>query len=226
METNGIAVRDEAIVIEKARKGLALVASGEERTIEGWLMYGEALNVGRAKFKKTDGTGFHEWLTSAKLATVHPKERQAAMWAAELPEDFEETRKAFPNVRTVRGLHAKFKAPTPATPKVKATPEDIVTMQKLHTLAQRGATAGERQAAQLKLNKLKEVISVADNVFEESKEQIVPSNKAEAKNLMAKKLLTELTEKKARAYIGLFFNHYCDGDFNEMLEFLKNMDEN
>jgi len=177
-------------------------------------------------FPKGDNKRFSEWVAKAKLAIVHPKERKAAMWAAEFPEDFESTRKAFPNVRTVRGLHAKFKAPTPATPKVKATPEDIVTMQKLDTLAKRGATAGERQAAQLKLDKLREVISVSDNVFEELKEQIVPSNKAEAKNLMAKKLLTELTERKARAYIGLLFNHYCDGNFNEMLEFLKSMDEN
>lgn len=219
-----ITLTDEALIVGKAHNGLALVFAGEESTIAGWLMFGEALLEGRALFPSNEQFG--QWVVCNKLLQTNRPERLAAMWAAEFPEDFEATRKAFPNVRTVRGLHAKFKAPTPATPKVKATPEDIVTMQKLDTLAKRGATAGERQAAQLKLDKLREVISVSDNVFEELKEQIVPSNKAEAKNLMAKKLLTELTEKKARAYIGLFFNHYCDGDFNEMLEFLKNMDEN
>ena len=39
METNDITLIDEAVIIEKARKGLALIASGEERTIEGWLMF-------------------------------------------------------------------------------------------------------------------------------------------------------------------------------------------
>ena len=224
METNGIAVRDEAIVIEKARQGLALVASGEERTIEGWLMYGEALNEGRSRFPK-GGQGdkdFGAWKVAEQLVQPTHPEQQAAMWASKFPEDFEATRKAFPNVRTVRGLHAKFKAP----PKVKATAEDILTMKKLNTLAQRGATAGERQAAQLKLDKLREVISVSDKVIEEYYAPLIPRNKAEAKSLMTKTILKDLTEERASKYINLLFNHYCDGDFHEMLRFLEEMKTN
>ena len=224
METNGIAVRDEAIVIEKARQGLALVASGEERTIEGWLMYGEALLEGRKLYPSDKEFG--KWVVESQLASVGMNERASAIWAAEFPEDFEATRKAFPNVRTVRGLHAKFKAPTPATPKVKATPEDILTMQKLDTLAKRGATAGERQAAQLKLDKLREVISVSDKVFEEYYAPLIPRNKQEAKSLMTKTILKDLTEERASKYINLLFNHYCDGDFHEMLRFLEEIKTN
>ena len=216
-----IIITDESVIIEKARQGLALIASGEERTIEGWLMYGAALLEGR-KLHPSDKE-FGKWVVESQLASVGMNERVSAMWAAEFPEDFAATRKAFPNVRTVRGLHSKFKSPTPATPKHKATSEDILTMQKLNTLAQRGATAGERQAAQSKLNKLKEVISVDDKVFEEPNEQVVPRNKHEAESLMVKTILKDLTEKRAAAYIGLFFSHYCDGDFNEMLEFLDKM---
>ena len=54
----------------QARQGLALVASGEESTIEGWLMYGEALNVGRAMFPQGDNKRFSEWVATAKLAIV------------------------------------------------------------------------------------------------------------------------------------------------------------
>ncbi len=222
METNDITLIDEAVIIEKARKGLALIASGEERTIEGWLMYGEALNVGRAMFPKGDNKRFSEWVTTVNLSVANDHDKLAAMWAAEFPEDFEATRKAFPKVRTVRGLHAKFKSP----PKVKATPEDILTMQKLDTLAKRGATAGERQAAQLKLDKMREVISVSDKVFEEYYAPLIPRNKQEAKEIIAKTILKDLTEKRASAYIRLLLNHYCDGDFHEMLEFLEEMKTN
>jgi len=219
METNDITLIDEAVIIEKARKGLALIASGEERTIEGWLMYGEALNVGRAMFPSNEQFG--QWVTN-NLFETNQAERLAAMWAAEFPEDFEATRKAFPKVKTVRGLHAKFKSP----PKVKATQEDILTMQKLDTLAKRGATAGERQAAQLKLDKMREVISVSDKVFEEYYAPLIPRNKQEAKSLMTKTILKDLTEERASKYINLLFNHYCDGDFHEMLRFLEEIKTN
>lgn len=220
METNGITLIDEAVIIGKARQGLALVTSGEERTIEGWLMYGEALLEGRKLYPSDKEFG--KWVVESQLASVGMNERASAIWAAEFPDDFEATRKAFPKVRTVRGLHAKFKAP----PKVKATAEDILTMKKLNTLAQRGATAGERQAAQLKLDKLREVISVSDKVFEEYYAPLIPRNKQEAKSLMTKTILKDLTEERASKYINLLFNHYCDGDFHEMLRFLEEIKTN
>ena len=217
-----ITITDESLIIAKARKGLALVASGEESTIEGWLMYGAALLEGRKPYPSDEQFG--QWVVSNNLLLTTTKpERAAAIWAAKFPDDFEETRKAFPNVRTVRGLHSKFKAPTPATPKVEATPEDIVTMKKLNTLAQRGATAGERQAAQLKLDKLKEVINVKEQTIEEPQESKIPTTKAEAENAIVKTILKDLPEKRAAAYIGLFFDYYCDGDFSAMLKFLETM---
>ena len=215
-----ITITDEALIIAKARKGLALVASGEESTIEGWLMYGAALLEGRKPYPSNEQFG--QWVCNNLLQT-NRTERLAAMWAAEFPDDFAATRKAFPNVKTVRGLYAKFKAPTTATSKVKATPEDIVTMKKLNTLAQRGATVGERQAAQLKLDKLKEVINVKEQTIEEPQESKIPTTKAEAENAIVKTILKDLPEKRAAAYIGLFFDYYCDGDFSAMLKFLETM---
>ena len=182
------------------------------------------MKKGRSRFPK-GGQGdkdFGAWKVAEQLVQPTHPEQQAAMWASKFPEDFEATRKAFPNVRTVRGLHAKFKAP----PKVKATAEDILTMKKLNTLAQRGATAGVRQAAQLKLDKLREVISVSDKVIEEYYAPLIPRNKAEAKSLMTKTILKDLTEERASKYINLLFNHYCDGDFHEMLRFLEEIKTN
>jgi hypothetical protein len=72
---------------------------GETQTMHGWLIYGAALNEGRELFDKTNGTGFHNWLTSAKLAAVHDHDRAAAMWAAGNPEEYRALR-----VLKTRGL--------------------------------------------------------------------------------------------------------------------------
>ena len=93
----------------QARKGLAMVTEGENKTMEGWLLYGAALNEGREMFP--GDREFGEWKVEALGQLAHaaePKDEQAAMWAAANPEQFSATKKANPRVRTVRGLHAKF----------------------------------------------------------------------------------------------------------------------
>lgn len=95
------------LLAEDARKGLGRVASGEADAIEGWLIYGAALNEGRAFFP--GDAEFGQWVRSSNLEEgVHPAEQSAAMWAAANPEQFEEARAAG-NARTVRGIHSKWK---------------------------------------------------------------------------------------------------------------------
>ena len=64
---------------------------GETQTMQGWLIYGAALNEGRGLFKSNEQFG--QWV-SAKLAGTHDHDRAAAMWAAGNPEEYRETRKA------------------------------------------------------------------------------------------------------------------------------------
>jgi len=94
----------------QTEEGLKQVAEGEDKTIEGWRQYGAALNEGRRMFPSNNE--FHEWKESSlyQLGTSPRREDEsAAMWAAANPEEFEATREAYPRVRTVRGLHAKWK---------------------------------------------------------------------------------------------------------------------
>ena len=91
---------------QRGRPNKMVTEAGEEKTIEGWLIYGAALNEGRLMFPKGDNKRFSEWLSTAKLAGVHDHDREAAMWAAGNPEQVQETHKAHPRVRTVRGLLA------------------------------------------------------------------------------------------------------------------------
>jgi hypothetical protein len=94
------------------------VAAGEDQTIAGWLEYGEALNEWRRPRRgKEYDRAFGEWVRgiSPKLGDIYSgnlpeeKDEQAAMWAASDTHRFHETRLANPSVRTVRGLHAKWK---------------------------------------------------------------------------------------------------------------------
>lgn len=150
MQNTAILVTSEARVLAKAHKGLRLVAEGELKTIEGWLMYGAALNEGREMFPSNEQFG--QWIVSSNLEGTHPADTSAAMWAAGSPDAFKATRKAHPKVRTVRGLHAKTKAP--ATPKanIKFTSDDATHAKKLNALAVGGSTEGERENAQVKLD--------------------------------------------------------------------------
>lgn len=76
-------------VATEARRGLELVAEGEERSFEGWLIYGESLNEGRRMFSgKESDREFGEWLMSNNLSDMaNQAERAAAMWAAENREE-------------------------------------------------------------------------------------------------------------------------------------------
>ena len=81
---------------DQIEEGLKQVAEGEDKTIEGWLIYGAALNEGREMFPKGDNKRFSEWIDRNDLRTrsngklpVDPHEMSAAMWAAANPEEFE-----------------------------------------------------------------------------------------------------------------------------------------
>ena len=91
-----------------AREGMGffvLVEQGEGKTLEGWLIYGAALNEGRELF--AGDAEFGQWVSLCQLDTADRHERSAAMWAAANPDDFE-TAKDAGNARTVRGIHAKW----------------------------------------------------------------------------------------------------------------------
>ena len=95
-------------IASRARLALEEVSLGVEQTMEGWLAYGSALNEGRAMFPSDEQFG--QWVRETQLAAHASKdERTAAMWAAANLEDFHKTKEANPRVRTVRGLHTKWK---------------------------------------------------------------------------------------------------------------------
>lgn len=94
-------------VAKEARKGLKKVHENEEGVIEGWLIYGAALNEGREMFP--GDKEFGQWVVHEQLDQADHPDRQAAMWAAANLEEFEAIKEANPRVRTVRGLHAKWK---------------------------------------------------------------------------------------------------------------------
>lgn len=100
-----------------AQIALDKVARGEADANEGWLAYGAALNEGRALHTSENGTendrGFGGWIKDNNLGQlgqdeVHPKEREAAMWAAANADQLAEA-KATCNARTMRGWHAQWK---------------------------------------------------------------------------------------------------------------------
>lgn len=94
-------------VIQEAREGFSKVEESFDKAEEGWLQYGAALNEARKMFPSNEQFG--EWVRSCQLDTNDRHDRAAAMWAAANLEDFKATKKANPRVRTVRGLHAKWK---------------------------------------------------------------------------------------------------------------------
>lgn len=129
-------------------------------------MYGAALNEGREMF--TGDREFGEWLAHNQLGFAdQSNERAAAMWASGNLSEYRETRQAHPRVRTVRGLHAKFKdndkAPKPV---LEPTEDDLKTIGKLQTLAERGSTEGERESAKAKLE-------AYSSAFGDQKEEVI-----------------------------------------------------
>lgn len=159
-----VVVQHLDLIAAKARKGLRKVAEGEDTTMEGWLEYGAALNEGREQF---DGDReFGEWVSLSQLDTADRMDRAASMWAAANPQDFRETKKANPRVRTVRGLHAKWKTKDKPQVKLEPTEDDLKTIGRLQTMAERGATEGEREAAKAKLE-------AYSSAFGDSKQEVI-----------------------------------------------------
>jgi hypothetical protein len=92
---------------EQAKRGLNRIAAAEASAIEGWLTYGAALNEGRSLFP--GDREFGEWVALSQLDTADRMDRAAAMWGAANLDQLEDMRNQFPLVRTIRGLHAKWK---------------------------------------------------------------------------------------------------------------------
>lgn len=183
---NPVVVQHLDVIAAKARKGLRKVAEGEDTTMEGWLIYGAALNEGREQF---DGDReFGEWVALCQLDTADRHDRAAAMWAAANPEDFKATKKANPRVRTVRGLHAKWKTKDKPQAKIEPTEDDLKTMGRLQTLAERGATDAERESAKVKLE-------AYASAFGDSKEEAVER----AKQAQAQEVDDERTDQMLEA---------------------------
>lgn len=172
-------------IVAKARRGLEKVALGEENVEEGWLEYGTALNEGRSQFP-SDDRGFGHWLTSSKLDKVHPGDQQAAMWAAEDLQRYFALKEEFPKVKTVRGLHAKFKAKERRDKEAKA--------KKLVERQESTSSEGEKQAIQNQLDKMaKDGVNV-DKVRASVKED-EPEVKTEKKKSIAYEFVDLIVNK-------------------------------
>lgn len=98
--------RELDLIANDARHGLDLVAAGEGKSVEGWLIYGAALNAGRERFPSNEQFG--QWVRLCQLDTNGRHDRAAAMWAAANPIDFAKFREST-DARTVRGIHDKWK---------------------------------------------------------------------------------------------------------------------
>lgn len=189
-----VVITQEERIIAKARKGLRMVAEGEDKTMEGWLIYGAALNEGRAMFPRGDNARFHEWKVASLGNLPEAKEEQAAMWAAANPEEFKATKKAHPRVRTVRGLHAKFKSPdTPEAindstiKKVKALYTKATDGSPLRNLRLAARTIGQQYlSAGLYLKEAKQrVLKTRGMTFEKFLKDHCPIGRSRAYEVIA-----------------------------------------
>lgn len=140
----------------QASQGLLMVALGEDQVIAGWLLYGKALNDGR-KLYGGDDKQFGKWVLLHQLGGVHDLDRAAAMWAAASEPDFLVVlRRANPKVRTLRGLHAKWKVDTSPAPRAifeVPTQDELRVVQKLRAIADHASTDPRvRQNVQRKLD--------------------------------------------------------------------------
>lgn len=161
-----VALTETARLAMLAREGLRQVAAGETKAMDGWLVYGAALNKGRELFAN-GGQGdkdFGAWIVGHQLDGPNDMERLAAMWTATNPNDFEATRKANPRVRTVRGIHAKWKEdqkggkPKPVQRRA-ATIDDLRRVERLRALRDDpAASEGERVNAQSKLDAIEKEV--------------------------------------------------------------------
>jgi len=174
-------------IVARARAGLEKVALGEGNVEEGWLEYGAALNEGREVFPKGDNKRFSEWLAKSNLGiAIHHGDQQAAMWAAEDLNRYFAVKEEFPKVKTVRGLHAKFKAKERREKEAKA--KKLVERQESTT------SEGEKQAIQNQLDKMaKDGVNV-DKVIASVKEE-PPEVKTEKKKSIAYEFVDLIVNK-------------------------------
>lgn len=140
------------ILASDAQRGLERVAEGSAAAIEGWLIYGAALNEGRAMFHPEDDKGFGQWVADLHRQLVgvdaNDHERAAAMWAADFPEQFAEARAAG-GARTVRGIHAKWKeaqAERAAAQEAEAKLKEADAKRREADEARRKADAARKEA--------------------------------------------------------------------------------
>ena len=164
-------------IVEDALRGLAMVKQGEEHTIAGWITYGVALNKGREMFPSDEQFG--RWVMANLANTdVHPKDRQAAMWAAEDPDRLYKILEQNPKVTTVRGAHAKWKKGQKPTVGVVPTNPDLrlpdqKEAERIKNLKDRQASTdseAEKEAVQKKLDKYKEQGVDVDAVVDQKQE--------------------------------------------------------
>lgn len=112
---------------KEAKSGLTAVKSGETKTLKGWLTYGAALLKGKHLTEdencgiegQNPNARFGAWKVSAKLAETHSHDEAAAIWGAEHPDDLSTMQEEYPSVRTLRGLHDKWKEANKPKPKPK-----------------------------------------------------------------------------------------------------------
>ena len=230
-----------APLVKKAQNGLAQVKKGEETTLEGWLEYGAALNEGRELFPKGDNKRFSEWLFSSQLANCSKDDRLAAMWAAANIDEFHQTKEDNPKVRTIRGLHAKWKEAqekkgkddengTATTKKPKLDINDRRKVGKLLKVFQDPATPTHiREAVGIKLNGYEEahgkhfkdyVGDLNDSVVEDRDDDKEPEVDREyVAEKMVETVLRNLDKEPAKDYLTLVFLDAYKNDSVLMREF-------
>lgn len=196
---NALLITSEQRIVAQARKGLALVHSGETQTMEGWLIYGAALNEGREMFSSNEQFG--QWV-KGNLPETEQKEREAAMWAAGNLSEYRETRLANLRVRTVRGLHAKFKeAKAPQKAQPQFSDDDASHAKKLHALATRGSTEGERENAQVKLDAFAGNFGMSSDEVIEKSSEVQPEGFTKGSHEQSLANLTNALQKRPSSWL-------------------------
>jgi len=196
-------------IAEEAQLGLATVYKGEEDTIDGWLQYGAALNEGREMFPSNEKFG--QWVVSANLSGTGDHDRAAAMWAAANQDEFFEIKADNPKVRTVRGLHAKWKE--------KKTEEKSDKVEKLVQRQRSTTSEGEKNAVQEQLDKMESSGVDVGKVISRMDAQDV-GTQIEKKSFVAYEIVDLIYGKKdliASCLIGLAKNEKQLEKMKEML---------
>ena len=160
-----------------AARGLDIVAKGEADTVDGWLIYGAALNVGRALFPSDEQFG--QWVT-ANLADTHDHDRAAAMWAAGDRVFFEWLQKNT-GARTVRGWHSAAKEVWADAEAENAAIDAAVALATAQRIADEEAEARAKAEAAKSEEDKAEAEAEAEEKAKEKNEAIKVSNKKKKK---------------------------------------------